>query len=137
MKRRIILTLIIALLMVQPIMPNVATEGDTNEISWPTPGGGLDGQDDIKMPQIDTGDATVNAILNFVLSIMDAVIEVCYDAFIKAPLFALLGAWGTVYKALVNWNIAAPMAWTISTLLFVAVGVVIIWLLATAMDWIM
>ena len=134
LKRRILLVLTV-LLILQPVMPSAAASGD--DVSWPAPGGGLDGQDDIKMPQIRTYDPTVDAILNFVLSIIDAVVEVFYDAFIKAPLFALLGAWGTVYKALLSWNIAAPMAWAISTALFVAVGVVIIWLLASAMDWIM
>jgi len=98
---------------------------------------GLDGVEDIKPPNVQTGDPTVDSIINFVLSFFVAITEVFYDAFVKAPLMALSGAWGVVYTALLSWNIAAPMAWAISTLLFVAVGVVIIWLLVTAMDWIM
>ena len=124
-KRRILLALFAVLLMVQPaVMAARATTG-------------LDGVEDIKPPQVYTGDSTVDSIINFALSIIVAVAEVFYDAFIKAPLMALSAAWGVVYNALLSWNIAAPMAWSISTLLFIAVGVVIIWLLATAMDWIM
>jgi len=125
MKRRILLVAIIVLLAVQPAI--MASRAAT----------GLDGVEDIQPPNMQTGDPTVDSIINFVMSIFVALAEVCYDAFVKAPLMALSGAWGTVYTALVAWNIAAPMAWAISTLLFVAVGVVIIWLLATAMDWIM
>jgi len=125
MKRRILLALFIVLLAFQPaVMSNMAIPG-------------LDGVEDIKPPEVNTGDPTVDSIINFIMSIFVALAEVCYDAFVKAPLMALSGAWGTVYTALVAWNIAAPMAWAISTLLFVAVGVVIIWLLVTAMDWIM
>jgi len=125
MKRRILLALFIVLLAFQPaIMTARAATG-------------LDGVEDIKPPNVQTGDPTVDSIINFVLSIFVAIAEVFYDAFVKAPLMALSGAWGVVYTALQAWNIASPMAWAISTLLFVAVGVVIIWLLATAMDWIM
>ncbi len=126
------------LLAVQPAISLAAEDGDASE-DLPTilPGEGIDGVDDIIMPAVSTGDTTVDSILNFVLSFFGAIVEVLYDAFVKGPMLALWGAWGVVYTALLSWNIAAPMAWAISTLLFVAVGVVIIWLLATAMDWIM
>ena len=83
--------------------------------------------------------STVGYLIPFLVSgsIIVSLVEVFYDAFIKAPLMALSAAWGVVYSALLSWNIAAPMAWSISTLLFVAVGVVIIWLLVTALDWVM
>lgn len=125
LKRRILLALLAVLLVVQPaVMAARATTG-------------LDGVEDIKPPQVYTGDPTVDSIINFALSIIVALVEVFYDAFIKAPLMALSAAWGVVYSALLSWNIAAPMAWSISTLLFVAVGVAIIWLLVTALDWVM
>jgi len=125
MKRRIILALFIVLLAFQPaIMTARAVTG-------------LDDVEDIKLPNVQTGDPTVDSIINFIMSIFVALAEVCYDAFVKAPFLALYGSWKVVYDALQAWNIASPMAWAISTLLFVAVGIVIIWLLATAMDWIM
>jgi len=124
MKRRIILAVIIMLL----VSPTVAVSRAAT---------GLDGVEDIQPPNVQTGDPTVDGIINFVLSIFVALAEVCYDAFVKAPLMALSGAWGVVYTALQSWNIASPMAWAISTLLFVAVAIVIVWLLATAMDWLM
>lgn len=123
--KRILLALLAVLLIVQPtVMAARATTG-------------LDGVEDIKPPEVHTGDPTVDSIINFVFSLFTALAEVFYDAFIKAPLMALSAAWGVVYNSLLSWNLASPMAWAISTMLFVAVGVIIIWLLATAMDWIM
>jgi len=135
MKRRVLLVIIVAALLFQPaIMTSRAVTGGADSGEGYK---GLDFDDDIKDVEINTGDATVDGILNFVLSIFTSAAEVFYDAFVKAPLLALTGAWVTVQNVLIGWGIAAPMAWSISTLLFVAVGVVIIWLLATATDWIM
>jgi len=81
---------------------------------------GLDSDDDIPdMNTIDTGNDIADSILNFFLGTITSLVEVFYDALIKAPFWALAGAWTVVYNAFLGWGLAAPFAWALASLLFI------------------
>ena len=96
---------------------------------------GLDNKDDVPdSNNIDTGNNIADTILNTIIGILTSIAEVLFDAILKAPFYALQGAWQTVYNALLSWGIAAPLAWAISTLLFIGAFAIGFTLLAFAMD---
>ena len=113
MQRRILLVLLTAMLLTGYCFmaaPKVLAE---------EPYRGLDYDDDVPdMSNIDVGNDIANAIINFLLGTITSVMEVLFDALIKAPYWALMASWTVVYNAFLGWGLAAPFAWALSTLLF-------------------
>jgi len=98
---------------------------------------GLDNRDDVPDINIDTGNAMADSFLNSFLGIFTSLAEVLFDALFKAPFNALYGAWQSVYNALIGWGLVAPVAWILSTFLFVMGFTLGLIAIAMLLDWLL